>query len=110
MRVYYWPLYFANIEEHKPYSYDIHIDHSPISDIKFTYCNKYMIVSCDNGNLYIIESFKIVNGVEMSREKQMSEEQVTTFKKREFYGFSGYSIMDDISLIVRSEVKVCSLC
>ena len=40
------------------------LQQTAITDIRLTFNNKYLVASTDDGNVYILESFRVVEGME----------------------------------------------
>lgn len=86
-----WPI----IKNLRTFKYDILLQNNPITDVKFSYSSRYVMASTDDGNLYVLETFRTTEGFERSWVHE-NQEKLALQKKRETYGLSGYSVTDNL--------------
>ena len=57
-----WPI----IPNGEVFKYEVHLQTGGLTDIRMSYMGRYILVAGDDGNLFILETFRIVDGVEKS--------------------------------------------
>lgn len=55
-----WP----RIPNFEGLKYDLILQTAAITDVKFSYSSRYLSVSTDDGNLYVLETYRITDGIE----------------------------------------------
>ncbi len=85
-----WPI----IPNMKTFKYDVFLQTNAITDIRVSHFSRYLLVSTDSGAFYVLEAFKILDGIEKSWVLE-NQERLSIQKKREAFGFTGYSVNDN---------------
>ena len=100
IRIYNWPLLPNTAEE-----YNLLIDYSGISEIHLTKCERYLFVGCENGTLYVLEVFGIIENIEYNSQK-MNPNWEKLYFNRSMHGIKGYSPFDMYDLVNTNAIRV----
>ena len=96
LKVINWPI----IASKDIQSYEVALTTLPLTTISILPLNRYVAIGADNGSIFILEPFQIVEGRDKMWLQDNGEHQAI-LKKREGYSFRGFCIVDNIALVKR---------
>lgn len=72
----------------------------------FTFNQKYLIATTDDGNIYILETIKVTEGTEKSWHAALENQEYSNIKKRrEHNGLRGFSITDNFIMCNKNQLE-----